>query len=102
MVGIRSHSRFLLSVIHVKYHNGTLHAAVLEVGGGDDDAVLGQQLPRLHFLDLATHQHVGRGKDQQLVAADVQRTVLADDLLDVVDPLGHVLDVMPAASVPYS
>ena len=30
------------AIVYVKHHNGAFHAAVLEVGGGDDNAVLGQ------------------------------------------------------------
>ena len=31
-----------LPIIDIKHHNGPLHPAVLEVGGGDDNAVLVQ------------------------------------------------------------
>ena len=84
------------SVIDVINDNGTHFSAVFKVGGGDHDTVLGKQLRCLHIGDLAAHQHLKGGVDQQLVPPDIQPARASDDLVHVIDALGHVFHVMTA------
>ena len=78
-------------MVYVINDNGTHFPTVLQVGCCDDHAVLGEQLGGLHIRDLAAHQHVKGGVDQQLVIPDVQAARATDDLVHIIDALGHAL-----------
>ena len=85
---------FISTIINVKNNNGAFTAVVLEVGGGDDYTILGEQFPSLHLFDLATKNNVGGCKNNEFIVSNIQSPVATDHLIYAIPFFGNVTDVV--------
>lgn len=70
--------------------------ARVEIGGGEDDAVVREELACLHLVYLGAEDDLCRGEYEKLVSAYVESTLAADNSFHVIYTLGDVFYVMSA------
>jgi len=71
--------------------HGALDAAVLEIGGCDNDAVKGHKLPRAHRENVTAEDYVHTGVQNKLAVADGNGAAFTDDLINVIYLFGNAL-----------
>ena len=76
-------------------YDSSLFARV-EIGGGKDDAVMREELACLHLVYLCTEDYLCRGEHKELVSANIESALAADNRLDVIYALGYVFNMVSA------
>jgi GTP pyrophosphokinase len=87
-----------LAEINVINDDGSHIAAVFEVGGGQDGALLAEKLGSLHILDVTAENHAVVRTDDEFAVADIEAAVTSDDELGITLALCKISDIKLKAS----